>query len=70
MGNVTEQVYWADDYTGAVRCVSVAGDGAQGNSPSYNPRIGGAAGDEGSYIAFESIASNLFSPKIPGGQHR
>jgi hypothetical protein len=66
-GTSTEQVYWTDDYTGAVRCISVNQSGTQGNADSYNPRLGGASGDEGRYLAFESIASNLFTPKTPGG---
>jgi hypothetical protein len=69
-GTTIEQVYWIDDYTDATRCVSVAENGVQGNNASYNPRIGGAAGDEGRYVAFESTATNLFSPKIPAGQQQ
>jgi hypothetical protein len=66
-GTTTEQVYWVDDYTGAVRCISVDESGIQGNADSYNPLIGGGPSEEGRYVAFESIASNLFSPKAPEG---
>jgi hypothetical protein len=69
-GTTTEQVYWVDDYTGAVRCVSVGWDGIQGNNASYNPRISGSSGDEGRYVAFESLATNLFAPKSPTGQQQ
>jgi hypothetical protein len=69
-GSTTEQVYWVDDYTGAVRCVSVNRSGQQGSADSYNPRMGGASGDEGRYVAFESIATNLFTPRTPGGSQQ
>lgn len=64
-GSTLKQVYWVDDYTNGVACVSKK-YGVQGAADSYNPRIGGPEGDEGRYVIFESEAANLFLPKNPG----
>jgi hypothetical protein len=67
-GSTIKQVYWVDDYSGGVACVSRK-NGVQGAADSYNPRIGGPADEEGRYVIFESQAANLFLPRTPvGGQ--
>jgi Tol biopolymer transport system component len=44
-----------DRQTGAIQRVSVAANGAQGNSSSYGPSLS----DDGRFVAFTSFASNL-----------
>lgn len=43
-GTTTEQVYWGDDYTWAVRCINVNSSSQQESADSYNPRMGGCWG--------------------------
>lgn len=56
--NNTEDVYVADLSTGALRRVSLAVDGSEGNGPSTGPSISG----DGTAVAFESLADNLVVP--------
>jgi len=53
--NNTEDVYVADLATGALRRVSLASDGTEGNRPSLGPSISADA----TVVAFESLATNL-----------
>lgn len=53
--NNTEDVYVFDLTAGAVRRLSLASDGSEGNQPSTGPSISG----DGGAIAFESLSSNL-----------
>ena len=50
-------VFVRDRQTGMTTRISVASDGTQGNSDSYDPSISA----DGRYVAFESRASNLVS---------
>ena len=58
-----KQVYWVDRASGKPGvCVSYDSFGAaEGNADSYNPWVGGpsAEKDEGRYVVFESVATNL-----------
>jgi Tol biopolymer transport system component len=56
--NHTEDVYVADLSTGALRRVSLASDGSEGDRPSTGPSISG----DGTAVAFESLATNLVVP--------
>jgi Tol biopolymer transport system component len=56
--NNTEDVYVADLSTGALRRVSLASDGSEGDRPSTGPSISGDA----TAVAFESLATNLVVP--------
>ncbi len=56
--NHTEDVYVADLSTSALRRVSLAVDGSEGNGPSTGPSISGDA----TAVAFESLADNLVVP--------
>jgi hypothetical protein len=75
-GPDTSHVYWIDDHTGGVSCVSYGSGtegvpgGEEGNGDSYEPRIGGGPGDEGRYVVFESRARNLFLPRNPVGDQQ
>ncbi|MDQ3930802.1 MAG: S-layer homology domain-containing protein, partial [Chloroflexota bacterium] len=51
-------VFVRDRVGGATVMASIASDGTQGNSRSYNASVS----DDGRYVAFESLASNL----VPG----
>jgi tricorn protease-like protein len=55
--NAVPDVFVHDRKTGQTTRVSVASDGAQGNSNSANPAISAT----GRYVAFESFANNLVS---------
>lgn len=62
-GSGQSHVYWYDRASGRPGvCVSVVQSGAEGNDSSFNPRLGGADGDEGRYVLFNTNASNLASP--------
>src|SRR5205807_9378110 len=62
--NNTEDVYVADLATGALRRVSLASDGTEGNRPSQGPSISGDA----TVVAFESLATNLVVPDTNAAQ--
>lgn len=49
-------IFVHDRYTGTTSRVSVSSDGLEGNSHSYQPP---SLSDDGRYIAFQSMASNL-----------
>lgn len=68
-GTTNRQVYWVDDYTGGIRCISYDGT-ALGAGESYSPKIGGPEGDEGRYVVFESKNPNLFLPRTPFGEQQ
>ncbi|RMH77160.1 MAG: hypothetical protein D6683_09270 [Actinomyces sp.] len=53
--NGTWDVFRKDLRTGAVALVSTTSDGQPANGPSYNP----AVSDDGRYVAFHSLATNL-----------
>jgi Tol biopolymer transport system component len=53
--NNAEDVYIADVSGAAVRRVSLASDGSDGNGPSLSPSVNG----NGTVVAFESLATNL-----------
>jgi Tol biopolymer transport system component len=53
--NNTEDVYVADLATGALRRMSLASDGTEGNRPSLSPAVSA----NGTVVAFESLATNL-----------
>lgn len=56
-----KHVYWVDKASGKPAvCVSYTGS-AEGDDDSYNPWVGGPSDglDEGRYVVFESLASNL-----------
>jgi Tol biopolymer transport system component len=53
--NNTEDVYVADLATGALRRMSLASDGTEGNRPSLTPAVSAT----GTVVAFESLATNL-----------
>jgi subtilisin-like proprotein convertase family protein/Tol biopolymer transport system component len=58
--NGTTDVFVRDRRTGRTERVSVATDGAQGNGPSVLSRFTTrAVSDDGRFVAFESLASNL-----------
>ncbi|WP_354147707.1 HYR domain-containing protein [Arthrobacter sp. 754] len=56
--NGTQDVFVRDRVAGSTERVSVAGDGSQANSSSFEPAISA----DGRYVAFESNAGNL----VPG----
>jgi hypothetical protein len=60
--NYVNHVFWVDKYADQPGvCLSYESTtNAWGDGDSINPRIGGADGDEGRYIAFESEAENLW----------
>jgi len=68
-GTTYFQVYWLDDYNSSVRCISAnlngAGGAVQGNNDSVNPKIGGPTDEEGRYVAFETLSTNLPMVKNP-----
>jgi len=51
-----------DRQTGQTTCVSVALDGAPGNSASFNPSVSA----DGRYVAFQSSATNIVSGDTNG----
>ena len=53
--NGYEDIFVHDTQTGTTTRVSVASNGTEGDSPSYNPSIS----SDGRYVAFESWARNL-----------
>lgn len=53
--NTSSDVFVRDTWAGTVKRVSLANDGSQANSDSYNSAISA----DGRYVAFESFASNL-----------
>ena len=55
--NITTDIFVYDTVVNSTRLVSVATDGTQGNTHSFNPSISA----DGRYVAFESVASNLVS---------
>jgi hypothetical protein len=60
------QVYWADK-TAQLPAVCVSYNreaGQQGDGNSQNPRLGGPSEDEGRYVAFETLATNLSLPVV------
>ena len=59
MNGGTGDIYVRDRKIGVTRRVSIAADGAQGNSDSVQPSISA----DGRFVAFGSMASNL----VPGG---
>lgn len=53
-------IYWVDKTSIKPSvCVSVLPDEQEGDADSANPKIGGANGDEGRYVFFETLARNL-----------
>ncbi len=55
-----------DRQTDIIERVSVATDGAQGNSSSYSSALDSSISADGRYVAFESFASNLVSGDTNG----
>ncbi|MDQ1492075.1 MAG: hypothetical protein QOJ23_4589, partial [Actinomycetota bacterium] len=53
--NNSEDVYVANLATGALRRMSLASDGTEGNRPSLSPAVSA----NGTVVAFESLATNL-----------
>jgi hypothetical protein len=71
--NAFRQVYWVDLYADLPAvCLSCSSDGTTGDNHSTNPKIGGPAGQEGRYVAYESDASNLyvFPPSAGNDPHQ
>jgi Tol biopolymer transport system component len=60
--NGTEDIFVHDRQTGQTSRVSIASDGAQGNSDSRRPSISA----DGRHVAFDSRASNLVAGDING----
>jgi Tol biopolymer transport system component len=58
----TADIFVKDYHTGVTSIVSITADGTQGNTSAHNPSIS----SDGSYVAFESQASNLVSNDTNG----
>ena len=60
--NGFNDIFMHDTQTGTTTRISLAGDGSQGNSHSYNPSISG----DGRYISFGSDSTNMVSGDTNG----
>ncbi|MGV3486424.1 MAG: SdrD B-like domain-containing protein, partial [Planctomycetaceae bacterium] len=59
--NLENDIYWKDRVTGEIRLVSSSSDGTQGNHKSQKRSIS----DDGRWVVFDSLASNLTSDPHP-----